>query len=47
VIECAVEEIMERRSHGIIIDAVRAVYGAGGAGALVYGRGRYRRLSLA
>ena len=47
VIDCAVEEIIERHSHGIIIGAVRSVHLGGGAEALVYGHGRYRALSLA
>jgi 3-hydroxy-9,10-secoandrosta-1,3,5(10)-triene-9,17-dione monooxygenase reductase component len=47
VIDCAVEEIIERHSHGIIIGAVRSVQLGAGAEALVYGHGRYRALSLA
>jgi 3-hydroxy-9,10-secoandrosta-1,3,5(10)-triene-9,17-dione monooxygenase reductase component len=47
VIDCAVEEIIERHSHGIVIGAVRAIHmGAVGGQALVYGHGRYRALSL-
>lgn len=47
VIDCAVEEIIERHSHGVIIGAVQAVHVGGGAEALVYGHGRYRPLNLA
>jgi 3-hydroxy-9,10-secoandrosta-1,3,5(10)-triene-9,17-dione monooxygenase reductase component len=47
VIDCAVEEVIERHSHGIIIGSVREVHLGGGAEALVYGHGRYRALSLA
>jgi 3-hydroxy-9,10-secoandrosta-1,3,5(10)-triene-9,17-dione monooxygenase reductase component len=46
VIDCAVEEIIERHSHGIVIGAVRAIHLGGGGEALVYGHGRYRTLSL-
>ena len=47
VIDCAVEEIIERHSHGIIIGTVRSVHIGGGAEALVYGHGRYVPLNLA
>jgi 3-hydroxy-9,10-secoandrosta-1,3,5(10)-triene-9,17-dione monooxygenase reductase component len=47
VIDCTVEEVIERRSHVIIIGAVRAVHLGRDDEALVYGHGRYRRLSLA
>jgi 3-hydroxy-9,10-secoandrosta-1,3,5(10)-triene-9,17-dione monooxygenase reductase component len=47
VIDCAVEEIIERHSHGIIIGSVQSVHLGGGAEALVYGHGRYRAFSLA
>jgi 3-hydroxy-9,10-secoandrosta-1,3,5(10)-triene-9,17-dione monooxygenase reductase component len=47
VIDCAVEEIIERHSHGIIIGSVQEVHLGGGDEALVYGHGRYRPLSLA
>ena len=47
VIDCAVEEIIERHSHGIIIGSVQWVHFGGGAEALVYGHGRYRALNLA
>jgi flavin reductase (DIM6/NTAB) family NADH-FMN oxidoreductase RutF len=47
VIDCAVEEIIERHSHGIVIGVVRSVHLGEGAEALVYGHGRYRSLSLA
>jgi 3-hydroxy-9,10-secoandrosta-1,3,5(10)-triene-9,17-dione monooxygenase reductase component len=46
VIDCAVEEIIERHSHGIIIGAVQAIHIGAGAEALVYGHGRYRTLTL-
>jgi 3-hydroxy-9,10-secoandrosta-1,3,5(10)-triene-9,17-dione monooxygenase reductase component len=46
VIDCAVEEIIERHSHGMIIGAVQAIHIGGGAEALVYGHGRYRTLTL-
>lgn len=47
VIDCAVEEVIERHSHGIIIGSVREVHLGAGAEALVYGHGCYRALSLA
>jgi 3-hydroxy-9,10-secoandrosta-1,3,5(10)-triene-9,17-dione monooxygenase reductase component len=47
VIDCAVEEIIERHSHGIIIGAVQRVHVGGGEQALIYGHGRYRALGLA
>jgi 3-hydroxy-9,10-secoandrosta-1,3,5(10)-triene-9,17-dione monooxygenase reductase component len=48
VIDCAVEEVIERHSHGIIIGSVKEVHlGGGGGEALVYGHGRYRALNLA
>ena len=46
MIDCAVEEIIERHSHGIIIGAVRAIHVGGGGEAFVYGQGRYRTLTL-
>ena len=46
VIDCAVEEIIERHSHGIIIGAVKWVHLGGGSEALVYGHGGYRTLKL-
>jgi 3-hydroxy-9,10-secoandrosta-1,3,5(10)-triene-9,17-dione monooxygenase reductase component len=46
VVDCAVEEILERHSHGIIIGAVQAIHIGGGGEALVYGHGRFRTLSL-
>src|SRR5271154_181444 len=39
VIDCAVEEIIERHSHGIIIGAVKWVHLGGGSEALIYGHG--------
>jgi 3-hydroxy-9,10-secoandrosta-1,3,5(10)-triene-9,17-dione monooxygenase reductase component len=47
VIDCAIEEVIERHSHGIVIGSVREVHLGGGAEALVYAHGRYRTLSLA
>ena len=48
VIDCTVEEIIERHSHGIIIGAVvSATLGAGlSADPLVYGHGRFVALRL-
>ena len=46
VIDCAVEETLERHSHGVIIGAVQAIHIGAGSEALVYGHGRYRTLSL-
>lgn len=46
VIDCDVEEIIERNSHGIIIGSVRWVHMGAGDEALVYGHGRYRTLNL-
>jgi 3-hydroxy-9,10-secoandrosta-1,3,5(10)-triene-9,17-dione monooxygenase reductase component len=46
VIDCAVEEVIERHSHGIVIGAVRAIHIGAGDEALVYGHGRYRTLNL-
>lgn len=47
VIDCEVEEIIERHSHGIILGAVRDVQGDLGDGsALVYGHGRFGSLNL-
>ena len=46
VIDCAIEEIIERHSHGIIIGAVKWVHLGGGSEALVYGHGGYRTLKL-
>lgn len=47
VIDCEVEEIIERHSHGIILGAVRDVKGELGDGnALVYGHGRFGALNL-
>ena len=42
--DCAVEEIIERHSHAIIIGRVEAVRRSGGGGALVYWRGDYDQL---
>jgi flavin reductase (DIM6/NTAB) family NADH-FMN oxidoreductase RutF len=46
VIDCAVEEIIERHSHGIVIGRVESVHLGGGGEALIYAHGRYRSLSL-
>ena len=47
VIDCEVEEIIERHSHGIVLGAVRDVRGDLGDGnALVYGHGRFGTLNL-
>ena len=46
VVDCAVEEIIERHSHAIIIGAVKWVHLGGGSEALVYGHGGYRTLKL-
>lgn len=46
VIDCTVEEIIERHSHGIIIGAVRSIHVGAGGEALIYGHGRYRALTL-
>jgi len=46
VIDCAVEEVIERHSHGIIIGAVQAIHIGAGREALAYGHGRYRTLTL-
>jgi 3-hydroxy-9,10-secoandrosta-1,3,5(10)-triene-9,17-dione monooxygenase reductase component len=47
VIDCAVDEVIERHSHGIILGAVRDVQGDLGDGtALVYGHGRFGAVNL-
>ena len=48
VIDCEVEEILERHSHGIVIGAVRSVRLAGShrSEALVYAEGRFASLGL-
>ena len=46
VVDCAIEEIIERYSHGIVIGAVQAIHLGAGGEALAYGHGRYRTLSL-
>lgn len=47
VIDCEVEEIIERHSHGIILGAVKDVQGQLGDGsALLYGHGRFGSLTL-
>lgn len=50
VIDCEVEELLERHSHGIVIGAVRTVHvgaGARGCGALVYNHGRFGGIGFA
>jgi len=47
VVDCAVEEIIERHSHGIMIGAVKWVHLGGGGEALIYGHGGYSALNLA
>ena len=42
--DCAVEEIIERHSHAILIGRVRAIHSPGGASALLYWRGEYEQL---
>ena len=47
VIDCVVEEIIERHSHAIVLGAVRDVRGDLGDGTgLVYGHGRFGSLNL-
>ncbi|HEX4767481.1 MAG TPA: flavin reductase family protein [Lichenihabitans sp.] len=48
VIDCDVEEILERHSHGIVIGAVRSVRlpASRGSEALVYAEGRFASLGL-
>jgi len=46
VIDCAVEELIERHSHGIVIGAVKHVEIGEGDHALIYGHGRYRSIAL-
>lgn len=48
VIDCAVEDIIERHSHGIVIGAVRSVRLGEGPGhdPLIYGRGRFTALKV-
>ena len=48
VIECAVEEVIERHSHGIVIGAVVSVTlgSAPERAPLVYGHGRFSRLPM-
>jgi flavin reductase (DIM6/NTAB) family NADH-FMN oxidoreductase RutF len=42
--DCWIEDIVERRSHAIVIGRVEAVRRRGGGGALVYWRGGYDQL---
>lgn len=43
-LDCAVDEIVERHSHLIVIGRVVGALTAGGAGALIYHEGEYRRV---
>jgi flavin reductase (DIM6/NTAB) family NADH-FMN oxidoreductase RutF len=43
-IDCAVEEVLERHTHAILIGRVAAVHRAGGAPALIHRRGRFEPL---
>jgi len=43
-IDCAVEEVLERHTHAILIGRVAAVHRGGGAPALVHRRGRFEQL---
>ena len=43
-IDCAVEEVLERHTHAILIGRVAAVHRAGGAPALIHRRGRFEQL---
>ena len=45
VIDCTVEEIIERHSHGIVIGAVRGIH-VGAAAKLIYGHGALSRPRL-
>jgi flavin reductase (DIM6/NTAB) family NADH-FMN oxidoreductase RutF len=46
VIDCVVEEFVERHSHAIVIGGVMHVEVGVGRRALVYGHGRYRAIDL-
>jgi flavin reductase (DIM6/NTAB) family NADH-FMN oxidoreductase RutF len=46
VIDCAVEELVERHSHAIVIGQVLHVEIGAGEQALLYGHGRYRAIDL-
>jgi 3-hydroxy-9,10-secoandrosta-1,3,5(10)-triene-9,17-dione monooxygenase reductase component len=46
IIDCAVEELIERRSRAIVIGGVKHVEVDVGNQALLYGHGRYRGISL-
>ena len=46
VIDCTVEEIIERHSHGIVIGEVRSIHVGAAGEALIYGHGRYRAARL-
>ncbi len=43
-IDCAVEEVLERHTHAILIGRVAAVHRTGGAPALIHWRGRFEQL---
>ena len=47
VMDCAVEELIERHSHAIVIGRVKHVEIGEGGQALLYGHGRYRAIDLA
>jgi len=44
-IDCAVEDIIDRYSHSIIIGRVKAISSNSGANGLIYWRGQYRAMS--
>ncbi|GJE76671.1 FMN reductase (NADH) RutF [Methylorubrum suomiense] len=44
IIDCDLEEVIERHSHAILLGAVREVRLGAESGALVYGRGRFHDL---
>jgi flavin reductase (DIM6/NTAB) family NADH-FMN oxidoreductase RutF len=46
ILDCAVEDIVERPSHSVIFGAVQWVCLGVGEDALVYGQGGYRALAL-
>ena len=43
-VDCSVQDIIERRTHAIVIGEVRAVRRNTGAGALLHWRGAYQRI---
>lgn len=44
-LDCELEEVIERHSHGLLIGRVKALRVAAGAGALLYWRGAYERFA--